>query len=138
MEAICLNCDEKFTYGYSSTGKFCGQSCMGEYKKNEHKKKWYAGLLEVRIDPVTLRKYLIEDRGYACEICNISDWQGAKLTLHGDHIDGNSQDSSPGNVRLLCPNCHSQTPTYGNKGRSKKNLCMSERNVKRRKRYHSS
>ncbi|WP_307718227.1 HNH endonuclease signature motif containing protein [Rhodococcus pyridinivorans] len=39
-------------------------------------------------------------------------WRGEPITFHVDHIDGNSHDSRPENVRFLCPNCHSQTPTW--------------------------
>jgi 5-methylcytosine-specific restriction endonuclease McrA len=88
--------------------------------KQSHKEKWFRG--EIVPERETIRRYLAEDRGYKCEICGISDWQGKRLVLHVDHTDGNPADSRPENVRLLCPNCHSQTPYLGNgnRGRGRK------------------
>lgn len=40
-------------------------------------------------------------------------WNGMSMTLQVDHIDGNFENNSQHNLRLLCPNCHSQTPTWG-------------------------
>lgn len=56
---------------------------------------------------------------YECANCPIKAlWQGEKITLELDHIDGNRSNHKLDNLRLLCPNCHSQTFTFRNKKRS--------------------
>lgn len=46
-----------------------------------------------------------------------------KVPIQLEHIDGNSENNSLDNLKLLCPNCHSLTSTYGalNKGNGRKN-----------------
>ena len=49
-----------------------------------------------------------------CAICGMAAiWQNRELVLQVDHIDGNYLDCRIGNLRFLCPNCHTQTETYG-------------------------
>lgn len=47
-----------------------------------------------------------------CYICGIKEWLGQRLVLHLDHVNGDGDDHDLGNLRMLCPNCHSQTETY--------------------------
>lgn len=68
----------------------------------------------------SLKKRLI-DSGKLKEECSICGqlpmWNNKKLVLHLDHINGDSSDNSMENLRILCPHCHTQTPTYGGRGR---------------------
>lgn len=47
-----------------------------------------------------------------CENCGISEWMGKKLIIQLDHHNGDRYDHRLENLRMLCPNCHSQTSTY--------------------------
>lgn len=60
-----------------------------------------------------IRRAMIKD-GIAnvCSGCGLSTWRGKHLTLEVDHIDGNPRRNEVGNLRLLCPNCHSTTDTW--------------------------
>lgn len=49
---------------------------------------------------------------YECSICGISEWNNMPLSLQLDHVNGNNKDNRIENLRLLCPNCHSQTDTF--------------------------
>ena len=62
--------------------------------------------------PDRIKVHLIKERGHQCENCNNTDWMDKQIILELDHIDGDRTNNDPSNLRLLCPNCHSQTPTW--------------------------
>jgi len=57
---------------------------------------------------------------YECSVCGIKNWQGKKLSLQLDHVNGVHDDNRVENLRLICPNCHSQTDTFAGKNRAYK------------------
>ena len=63
----------------------------------------------------TLRSYIIRNGllPYKCAICGTTKWENKTLSLELDHINGCNNDNRIENLRFLCPNCHSQTTTYG-------------------------
>ena len=111
----CLNCGEELgqRIRFNRPKKFChNNKCQHEHARKMAIETGIAGKRSTK-------RHLIETRGYKCEMCDISEWRGQKLALDFDHIDGNSNNNSLDNVRLLCPNCHSQTETYKSKNTGK-------------------
>ena len=82
-----------------------------------------ATLLRMKQNPEELnnqesvKKLIIKERGEKCENCGISTWQGKKIIIELHHVDGDNKNNQRKNLKLLCPNCHSQTDNYKNKKR---------------------
>ena len=63
-----------------------------------------------------------------CTICGRTQWYGEAIPLQLDHTNGNNDDNRLENLRLLCPNCHAQTPQYRLKDEFKDSIHSNENN----------
>ena len=64
-------------------------------------------------------KKIIRERNllvWSCSMCGIKTWNGKEISLELDHINGDAANNNLENLRLLCPNCHSQTDTFRGRG----------------------
>ena len=98
---------------------YCDNKCQADYEYQSFIAKWLSGIVvgwrgKTRQLSNHVRRYLHETRGTGCECCG---WDvkhpvdGATLT-EIDHIDGDPENCTPENLRILCPNCHAMTPTF--------------------------
>jgi hypothetical protein len=71
---------------------------------------------------INLKARLIKEglKENRCEICGIDEWLGKALNAHLHHRNGDGTDNRIENIQLLCPNCHSQTDTYGGRNGHRK------------------
>lgn len=128
----CLNCHTELVYNNKSRKqkKYCSPKCNIEFKKNEKFGEIENGNLNM--NSWQYKKYLIEKFGEKCMECDWSERHPltGKVPIELEHIDGNSENNKLENLKLLCPNCHSLTPTY-------KGLNMGNGRHKRRERYRN-
>jgi 5-methylcytosine-specific restriction endonuclease McrA len=92
-------------------GKFCNSQCQNDFSLMS---SINSGIYSAQI----AKRYLVR-ADYRCAVCKNSTWMDKPIHLELDHIDGNSTNNNLTNLRLICPNCHSQTPTYKNRNKGK-------------------
>ena len=129
MESIMI-CD----YGCGNEHKFVlknGKCCCSKTYKNceAYRKRTFLGLKNFHLFETNLSKNFcknsisnnksikkallnLTDTPNQCHNCKISEWRNKSIVLELDHINGISNDNRLENIRLLCPNCHSQTETF--------------------------
>lgn len=116
---------ERFKAFGIDTNHFIGQSwAKGVAPPTTHTKETFIdkvlkkGGKGWRSSAIREKLYFFGLREKECEKCGIKEWNGVDITLHLDHIDGDHSNNELSNLRILCPNCHSQTITYcGNKNK---------------------
>jgi hypothetical protein len=122
----CLNCGAD-TNTYVAT--YCSSNCHREYKWLKAKELiTQTGLFPTAANGRVPKRYLREMYGNTCSICKGTEWLGKPMPLILDHIDGNSDNWSVANMRMICGNCDMQLPTY-------KSRNMGNGRASRRQRY---
>lgn len=110
----CPNCFESVSK--RSGNKHCSSKCAEEARLKHNIQRFHDGLI---CDRKTLKRYLVLLNGHTCSLCNNVQWQGQPIPLEVDHVNGDPSNDHSYNLRLLCPNCHSLTPTAKGKNRGR-------------------
>jgi Zn finger protein HypA/HybF involved in hydrogenase expression len=118
----CKNCDTKVNK-YNKTG-LCSK-CNTQKRKEKLTEKWLEnGNISLKGRPRGyIREYIQKQQDNKCILCGQENtWNGKPLIFILDHIDGDSRNNSPDNLRMICPNCDTQLPTFKskNKGNGRK------------------
>lgn len=116
----CVFCSK----GIKSDRKYCSNKCQSDFETNIIIQKWLSGEIlgygTTGMLKQSIKNYIKNRDGnkcVQCGWCEINPVTG-NSPLHVDHVDGNWRNSRPENLRTLCPNCHSLTPTYGSLNRN--------------------
>lgn len=114
---VCSMCDNVVRRGMVA----CSDECMSKYKLKVLEGRAKDGLLSSR----SLKRFLLMRDGEKCSSCGWSEINKTTglVPVELDHIDGDSSNNELSNLRILCPNCHSLTPTFRalNAGRGRLN-----------------
>ena len=117
---ICTHCQKEYKVSKNSKGVFCSLTCQGQHTaqrvvdtwlNNQTPENFYTASNQPR---TAIRRWLIKQHNCQCSRCGWGEKiPNAELpALEIEHIDGDWTNCVKNNITILCPNCHSLTPTY--------------------------
>ena len=117
IKKYCLNCGDEINHG-----KFCSSKCSCQLKHKESYKYFLNNPSYFNnggYTPKSFRDFFLIEQDNKCSICNCEPfWNGKYLQFVIDHIDGDASNNTRDNIRMICPNCDSQTDTFKSKNKN--------------------
>ena len=116
----CKECGTVLSRGNKSG--FC-QKCLIQHNRDLKIQHWLeTGDTGFTVDTTIrgpIREYILNAQNKKCAICDIPNiWNNQELNFVLDHINGDDSNSSKENLRLICPNCDSQLPTFKSRNKN--------------------
>ncbi len=131
----CENCGALL---FNPNRRFCNRQCFGKLQRKNTFRRIENGTYRCgnkgNSKNKALKLYLIDKYGHKCSVCSNSEWLNKPIPIQLDHRDGDSENDKEYNIRLICPNCHAQTPNYcrKNKNSKRKHRMIDYRNGKKK------
>lgn len=122
---VCEFCKKEYKATWSEQ-KYCSNRCQVDHQSSVIINDWLTGKHSGSIEKhafilsEVIRKYLIKTADNKCQKCGwheINEHTG-KVPLQINHIDGDATNNRPENLEVLCPNCHSLTSNFGQRGQA--------------------
>jgi hypothetical protein len=121
----CLECGNVLKKRWQS--KYCSNKCQADHQYRRCIAEWKSNsrhaLRRVATKNICrhLKRYLIEVHGEKCSLCGWNERHPVtkRIPLEVDHIDGNAENNTESNLRIICPNCHSLTVHFRNLNRTR-------------------
>ena len=131
----CKNCGQEPRRSFYT---YCSNFCQNEYQYRAYIESWKKGVesgtrgVSTSVLSRHLRRYLVEKYGEKCSVCKWAKrhQMTQRVPLEVDHQDGNAENNSEKNLRLICPNCHALTSNFRNLNKGKGRKWRRERYVK--------
>ena len=120
---------------------YCSLKCQMSFQQRRRLELFFEGQYPPQACTIPwIRRYMIDLLGERCARCGWCEKNPStgRVPLELEHIDGDWRNNRPANLTVLCPNCHSLTPTFKalNRGRGREDIRRFWRYRLRREKPH--